>query len=759
MAGPLAFERLRRRQRLADAAPDSPPDTRPGWLAALARHKYTAWPWLLLPAAGFLLGGSLLLMQSIVRHKGQLQALTDLSERLEAVGRGIRGLERDLAANAAGDAWSAALAAKAEQYQQLTAPIDTSDPILRPVAPRLEAVAEIVARLTGPEPPRAAGAAEAAFRPQPQQDLPAAVRAAEDEIAAADRYCRNELNRTILALSSRWRSLFLVAVVSGALAALFAVALRFYQADALRQEQAGEAMRLKERRIYEVVGSAPVVLFALDGQGVFTVSEGRGLDQLGLKPGAAVGRSVFDLYRDSPEVLANVRRALSGETFDAVVAAGDTVFETYYRPLSGRDGRVEGVIGVAIDITERRRTEAALRQSREQLLQAQKMEAVGRLAGGVAHDFSNLLTSISGFATFARDALPAGHRAHEHLDEVLKAAARGAALTQQLLAFARRRAVQPAVTDLNALVAGVQKMLEMLLGEDVELVADLAEGLWPVRVDPAQWEQVLVNLAVNARDAMEGGGGLRISTANVTLAAEDPRRPHELPAGDYVLLAVQDTGRGMDDDVKAHLFEPFFTTKEPGKGTGLGLATCYGIVRQSGGAIAMDSAVGRGTTARILLPRAAAAPHEAQRPAPGSALPGGRETVLLVEDDLLVRSMAVRTLREHGYRVLEAANGEEALALSGSDAEPIHLLVTDVVMPLCDGRQLALRLAAQRPDLPVLFVTGHGESAAARAAAGARLEKPFTPQDLLLRVREVLDGRGPAPGALERADRPPAGPG
>jgi two-component system cell cycle sensor histidine kinase/response regulator CckA len=394
------------------------------------------------------------------------------------------------------------------------------------------------------------------------------------------------------------------------------------------------------------------------------------------------------------------------------------------------------------DITDRRQAQEALRQREEQLRQAQKMEAVGRLAGGVAHDFNNLLTAILGYADFLIIDVPAGSRAD--VEGIQKAGRTAAALTRQLLAFSRRHVLQPEVLDLNAVVANTDKLLRRLISEDVELVMNLQPGLPAIKADPGQIEQIVLNLAVNARDAMPEGGHLTIDTATEHIAEATIRGGMPAPQGPYVVLGVSDTGSGMTDEVRSHIFEPFFTTKELGKGTGLGLATVYGIVQQSGGYIEIETAPGKGTRFRIGLPAlahaAAGAPAPAATPLPSKP---GSETVLVVEDNESARELAREALVRSGYRVLEATNGEEGLKLAIEHAGSIAVVLTDVVMPVMGGRELAARLAAMWPDLKVILMSGYTDDAMVHQQGleprSAFIQKPFTPQTLCRVIREVLD--------------------
>jgi two-component system, cell cycle sensor histidine kinase and response regulator CckA len=396
------------------------------------------------------------------------------------------------------------------------------------------------------------------------------------------------------------------------------------------------------------------------------------------------------------------------------------------------------VIAMVEDLTERMHLE-------EQLRHSQKMEAVGQLAGGIAHDFNNLLTIIAGRTRFAIRALDADEGSiRPDLDEIAAAVERAAELTRQLLAYSRRQVLQPRVIDLNSIVTGMERMLRPLIGEHIEIKLDLASGLGRVRADPGQLEQVIVNLALNARDAMGTGGRLTIETANVEpsalVAAEgDPAR------GQYIMLAVRDTGHGMDETTRSHVFEPFFTTKDPGKGTGLGLSTVYGIIVQSGGLLQVDSAVGVGSTFATYLPIVEdEVAQEDERP-PGAGEVTGSETLLLAEDDDGVRALAELMLSDHGFTVLAARDGIQALRIADQHEEPIDLLLTDVVMPRMNGPELADALAAVRPGIRVLYMSGYADaSVIPEAAALAVVPKPFSEEVLVGTVREALDG--PAAG-------------
>ncbi len=394
----------------------------------------------------------------------------------------------------------------------------------------------------------------------------------------------------------------------------------------------------------------------------------------------------------------------------------------------------------------RKTAEEALRQSEEQLRQAQKVEAVGLLAGGVAHDFNNILTVIMGYSNLLLAGAVETTPQRRYAQELQLAADRGASLTRQLLAFSRKQAIEPKVLDLNSVVADLEKLLRRLLGEDIELLSVATTPLGRVEADPRQIEQVVMNLAVNARDAMPNGGTLTLKTANVTFDDIAAGRPPGIESGPYVMFSITDTGTGMSDDVKAHLFEPFFTTKPPDKGTGLGLATSYGIVKQNCGHIEVSSELGRGTTFCIYLPRVEQAiltPSLVDEP----RSVGGNETLLLVEDEPAVRELNELILRELGYQVLTASDGLEALRLH-PEAQEVDLLITDIVMPNLGGHELARRLRLAQPDLKILFTSGHTADKIAQVSdvqGTGFLQKPYRPDVLATKVRKMLDGkRSPA---------------
>src|SRR6185503_14665403 len=412
------------------------------------------------------------------------------------------------------------------------------------------------------------------------------------------------------------------------------------------------------------------------------------------------------------------------------------VFDRGY-VLHDGDGRPTRMIGAMMDITQRRELE-------EELRQAQKMEAVGRLAGGVAHDFNNLLTIITGRAHLVLGRLKADDPVRRSIEVIQKTADRAAGLTRQLLAFSRKQVLQRKVLDLNALVAEVSTMLRRLIGEDVNLLVTAGPSAGRVNADPAQLEQALMNLAVNARDAMPSGGTLGLETDLVRLGAAPPDRPDALPPGPYAVLRVIDTGTGMDAATQARIFEPFFTTKEPGKGTGLGLSMVHGIVRQHGGAIHVRSVMGGGTTFEIYLPQVETAAETGGADEPSAPLPEtGKETILLVEDEGDVRALAREVLERQGYTVVEASDGLQAVGVYEKEGARVDLILTDVVMPRMSGREMVDRVRASRPDMRVLYMSGYTGDAIVRHgvldASMLLLGKPFTPGALIAKVREVLD--------------------
>ncbi len=444
--------------------------------------------------------------------------------------------------------------------------------------------------------------------------------------------------------------------------------------------------------------------------------------------------------QDLPFIL--VSAVVSEETAVAAMKAGahDYIMK---RKLARLVPAIERELQEAQSRQARRTAEEALQQSEQQLRQAQKLEAIARLAAGVAHDFNNILTAISGHSELLLRQLELGDSRRKNAEQIEKCAYMAAALTRQLLTFSRKQVIEPRLLELNALVGNIERMLTRLIGEDIEFRTELDPTVGRIKADPGQIEQVIMNLAVNARDALPNGGKLTITTGSVLL---DEGRRKNFPAlipGKHVRLSVSDTGTGMTEQVKAHLFEPFFTTKPAGKGTGLGLATCFGIVRQSAGHIEVLSELGKGTTFNIYFPEIQDTPRPAVLEDSAMSVAGGKETVLLVEDESLVRELAVTTLRERGYTVMEAINGADGLRIAQKHEGKIDLVLTDVVMPVMGGRELADALHKTRPGTKILFTSGYTEEAIGHHGVlkpGMKfLQKPYLSASLARRVREALD--------------------
>jgi two-component system, cell cycle sensor histidine kinase and response regulator CckA len=510
--------------------------------------------------------------------------------------------------------------------------------------------------------------------------------------------------------------------------------------DITERKQAQAALQQSEalyRAIARNLPDASVVIVDYNlryllADGPLLAAMGFGWEQLeGRTPADALSKQVAEA------ITARFRRALAGDEYTVESTYAERVLWSHYTPLRDEEGQIWAAMALTFDVTRRTRLE-------EQLRQAQKMESIGLLAGGIAHDFNNLLTAIGGFADLVHTSLSPEAEIRADIREIQRAADRATALTRQLLAFARRQRMDMRPLDLNALVANLERLLRRLIGEHIQLVVEPAPDLYQVVADAGQLEQVLVNLVVNARDAMPEGGSLTISTANVHLDSSFAHARADLPTGAYVLLAVSDTGVGIPPEVQPHLFEPFFTTKPVGQGTGLGLATSYGIVKQHRGTIWIYSEVGHGTVVKVYLPRSGAGKARPSQRDSLTALPRGSETVLVAEDEPSVRQLAARVLRACGYTVLEAADGEEALRVARAHApEPIHLLLSDVVMPQLGGIELATQLRGLYPAQRVLFMSGYADLRSAPPDEGALevplLQKPFTPMGLATAVREVLD--------------------
>jgi two-component system cell cycle sensor histidine kinase/response regulator CckA len=528
------------------------------------------------------------------------------------------------------------------------------------------------------------------------------------------------------------------AAIRGADGASAGVILMFR--DTSRERAAERAIRAERERFRLLLEATPDAMLISDAAGEIRGSNTQAEATFGYAHGELVGMRVEALLPQNPslEAATGARQDSSrwaGREFVAVTRSGDEFPADLSLSTAEFDG-ARWVLTSVRDVTARRRLE-------EQLRHAQRMDAIGRLAGGVAHDFNNLITVIMSFSTFAKqDLLVSAARASEDLDQVIEAAQRASGLTAQLLAFSRRQVIDPKPLDLNQLVESMDRMLRRVLGEDVELVSQSAPEALVVRTDATSFEQILVNLATNARDAMPTGGRLSIELSRVELDREYAEEHPEVVPGTYAKLDVSDSGLGMPPEICSRIFEPFFTTKEQGKGIGLGLAMCYGIVHQLGGHIWVYSEVGHGTTFKIYFPceESMALPVS---DAPLDEIPGGAETVLLVEDEPAVRALATRTLRERGYEVLVAETGEIALELCRRHAGAIHLLLTDVVMPAMSGRQVVDKVAELRPGTRVLFMSGWTDNAVVRHGVlqpGTQfLQKPFMPGELLRKVRVVLD--------------------
>jgi two-component system cell cycle sensor histidine kinase/response regulator CckA len=505
---------------------------------------------------------------------------------------------------------------------------------------------------------------------------------------------------------------------------------------------AEEALRKSEEQYRQIVETTSDGIIKINTHRKIEFVNRRFAEMLGYEPAAMIQRSVFEFMSAAAKRTAesSMKRRKAGET---------KAVNTTFRHQNGRDiavnlagsvildeaGRYIGYLAAVRDITEQNKLE-------EQLRQSQKMDAVGQLAGGMAHDFNNLLTVINGYSELAITQLQPDNPLQNAMEQIKKAGTRAAALTRQLLAFSRKQILMPTVVDLNELISELEKMLQRLIGEDVLLRTKLAPDTGSIKADRGQIEQVVMNLVINARDAMPSGGELTLETHNVDLTEDFSRQHLGVSPGAYVMLAVSDTGVGMSAETKARIFEPFFTTKEAGKGTGLGLSTVYGILQQSGGSIWVYTELGRGTTFKVYLPHFA---DDSLRSRPTNAPRGGKqgtETILLTEDDEMVRTLATKVLTGYGYQVLTAANGREAISIVEHHSHPIHLLITDVVMPGMHGRDLADRLTALRPELRVLFMSGYTDRAIVHEQfldEKTFIQKPFSPQRLASKIREILD--------------------
>jgi PAS domain S-box-containing protein len=526
--------------------------------------------------------------------------------------------------------------------------------------------------------------------------------------------------------------------------------------DITLRKEAEEALLAERNRAQGYLDIADVMLIALDSESRVTMINRRGCEVLGYPEKEILGKIWFDHFlpaRLRDEVEAVSKKLLMGEMGtvrhfeNPVLTMNGTERTVAWHNVSIRDdaGAIVGHLSSGEDITERKLVESEKQKLEDQLRQAMKMEAIGRLAGGIAHDFNNILTGIIGYAELIQSKISPLDPILPDLKEIQEAGERAAALTHQLLAFSRKQIITPRVIDLNKTIDRANRMIGRIIGEDIELNFVPQDRLWPVRMDPAQVDQILINLATNARDAMPSGGKLTIETANISLADSGHRTlEEELPPGDYTMIAISDDGAGMNAETQGKIFEPFFSTKEKDRGTGLGLATVYGIVKQSEGYISVYSEVGSGTTFKIYFPREKAEAEAVQEPSVAEH-PRGSETILLVEDEDMVRTLALRILEKQGYRVLTAANGEDAGKLCRNAQWMVDLLLTDVIMPRMNGRELFNTLKEMQPNLKVLFMSGYTDDVVARHGileVGTNfLAKPFTIREIARAVRRALDDR------------------
>lgn len=521
-------------------------------------------------------------------------------------------------------------------------------------------------------------------------------------------------------------------------------ALQVSLIDITERKLTEENLRLSEEKLRQFFENAPIYCYMISPEGIILDINKSALNTLGYTKEELIGKSFLTIY--APDYHSKAIENL--ETWRTRGRVDDVEMEILTKKgerrrvilsadaVRDKDGRILHSISVQRDITERRSLE-------EQLRQAQKMEAIGRLAGGIAHDFNNILSVIKGTSQLLLMDLREGDPLYTNLREIEGAADRAAALTCQLLAFSRKQILEMRVLDLNMVIKNLEKMLRRIIGEDIELVTFLSEDLGRVKADPSQIEQAIINLVVNARDAMPKGGKLTIETMNVELDEVYVRRHIGVKPGSYVMLAISDTGIGMTKEVQERIFEPFFTTKEMGRGTGLGLSTVYGIVNQVGGNIWVYSEPGEGSTFKIYLPRVDEPIYE-RREEEQKEVPWGSETVLVIEDEETVRRLAVRLLKRQGYKVLEASNGGEAFILCERYSDPIHLILTDVVMPGVSGRELAERLQKIHPEAKVLYMSGYTDNVILHHGILEQglsfIQKPFTLEALARKVRQMLDG-------------------
>lgn len=541
----------------------------------------------------------------------------------------------------------------------------------------------------------------------------------------------------------------LLVYASGALAV--AARRRARDVEWAKHQMAAQQEYLREanERLQAVIQATPLAVVALDLTGKVKSWNAAAERMFGWTTEEVIEQVPrFVPAEQMDEFQAKITRAAEGEMIAGVERRrvrkdGKTIeVAIWTAPLRDAAGSICGIIATIADISERKKLE-------EQLRHSHKMEAVGRLAGGVAHDFNNLLTVINGYGHMMLDSLSAGDRLRSHAEQIVKAGNQAAALTTQLLAFSRRQLIQPKSIDLNHVITNLEKMLRRVMGEDIILKTRLSPELHCVKADPNQMEQVLINLVANARDAMPRGGVLTITTRNVTLESALSCEGADIAAGGYIEMAVCDTGEGMDAETRSHLFEPFFTTKERGKGTGLGLSSVYGSVRQNAGGIFVQTEMGRGTSFYIYLPQLLEPLTAAHTEPVPIGIRRGSETVLVVEDEAPLRKMLCEALTHAGYHVLEASDGSDALRKWEHKASSIDILLTDVVMPLLNGRELAKRLCANAPHIAVIYMSGYADDVLAYHGTlnegTILIQKPFRPAALFSKLREVLDGRKQRP--------------
>ena len=511
-------------------------------------------------------------------------------------------------------------------------------------------------------------------------------------------------------------------------------------AIAITQKKISETIKKSEKEKAIILDSLSELVTYMDKELNIVWGNNAAAESVGLKPDELIGRHCYELWhqRGEPCERCPIIKAIeTGEFQKSEMTTPDgRKWLVRGTPVKNESGDVVGIVESTLNITEQKRLE-------DRLIQSQKMETVGRLAGGVAHDFNNLLTAIIGYANFIKDELLPLDSKREDIKQILNAAERAVMLTDRLLAFSRRRPIKPKVINLNNLIIEIDKMLRRVITEDIELITISGDDLGSVRADPGSIEQVIINLVVNARDAMPKGGKITIKTDNVALDENFIREHIGSRVGEYINFSIRDSGVGMTKEVIDHAFEPFFTTKEEGEGTGLGLSTVYGIVKQHDGYISLDSIPGKGTIVDVYLPRVYEEAEKISVKEKDESLPEGNETILFVEDEGLVRSFGIRVLKRLGYNVISASDGEEALNFAREHEEKIHLLLTDLVMPNIDGKELAKKLKEERPNIKVLYVSGYSSEITMQHGVLSDetnfLQKPFTIENLAQKVREVLD--------------------